>query len=274
MKEKFIPGKNAMRVELDSAEVTNKCLRHMKKALEKITFLYNAVNDFEEKQYRPLPSDGFPLFIESPEPDPTFSELREDSRDWLFLKGIQEIIVGLSESMKETYYYLKMVELHKTQQYSLTREKLIAKLNEFRKDAATLTFFDLITALSVLFEGKLQGVEEVLSINQARNCLEHRNGIVGDIDIKGGGDTFKLRYYSIRLSAEVNGQRKDILYKDRENTITVYDPIFYGTLLIKEFHKGDQLKFSSTDFNDIALTAANFVNQFSRYIPRPSQEKQ
>ena len=94
------------------------------------------------------------------------------------------------------------------------------------------------------------------SINRARNCITHRNGIVGAEDV-GDDDVFRLKWWALDFYIETpDGEKIHLKPPYPENGIYLEDG---GTVMMKitdravEYSVGDYIRLSPSDLSEICL---------------------
>lgn len=116
-------------------------------------------------------------------PDVSAEERKATYESWILARGMQDLLRGLRKSLEQAHVLLNLLDVKEIKS-STTLEQFLAP---FRLKAATLTFVDLLTGLNSRIPEPLNFIDAYNSLQQARNCLEHRNGVVGNIDAPGGG---------------------------------------------------------------------------------------
>jgi hypothetical protein len=103
-------------------------------------------------------------------------------QNWILSKGFQDLSRGVRESLEAAVVYLDVVRLS-LRPFRLTYNQINAKLDKFRKDAGKLPFPELLKKVNAGLKEPMAFESEFLSLQKARNCLEHRGGKVGQSDI-------------------------------------------------------------------------------------------
>src|SRR4051794_12174628 len=117
-------------------------------------------------------------------PDISAADRRAMYENWLFLKSFQDLMRGVRASLEQAYFFLQILAApHKVKSDS-TLEQF---LEPFKRQAEKLNFPDLLAQVNLALPEPLNFVDAYLSLQKARNCLEHRGGIVGSVDAPAGG---------------------------------------------------------------------------------------
>lgn len=260
-------------IKFELAEVTNKFLLHLKDTTDSITHIYYAIDKSEIDIHKPLPTDSFPITITDNKPKPTIEEQKQLTLRWTLTKAFEEFINGLTKSFKETYKYLRIYTLSQEPKYSRTREGLEAELQKIEIEIEKLHFPDFVDKIEKLLDKPLPLREEILSINQVRNCLVHRHGTVGEKDIKNSPtNDLRLKWNSLKFLTKINGQLTEITYEMRKDGMTAYGLTIQTIRNEKIFKLGDKIFFDINEFNGIAYTCATFASGLFPLMPRPTEE--
>ena len=261
----------SLQINIKLEQVSNKFLLHLKKIAGNVTLTYNAIKSEKFDPNLPLPTDSLPLNIDDNKKQPTFDEQKDQAIKWLFQKAFEELIIGLTTSLIEAYRYLKLYELASQDTHSRSKDQLENEMEKIEKKAHKLHFPALIKEIEGTLGQSLLLRDEILSINQVRNCLVHRNGIVHQNDLKDdNGEGLTLKWNSPEFYTwKKNGERVKLDYKTREKEINTNKLESFLTGKQKTFKLNDQLLIDIDHFNDISYTCAIFVTKLNDVLPRP-----
>ncbi|MEI6766793.1 MAG: hypothetical protein WCM76_14280 [Bacteroidota bacterium] len=257
-----------IKVELD--EVTNKFLLHLKQVTNCLTHIYNAIDKSDFDIYKLLPTDSFPIVINDKKPKLTINEQKRITLNWILTKAFEDFIIGLTKSFKETYKYLRIYSLSQEPKQTRTRENIQNELQKIEIDNEKFHIPDFIEKIEKLLKQPLPLKEEVLSVNQLRNCLVHRHGTVGEKDIKNSptGD-LRLKWISLKFWTAKDGQQNEITHDFRKDGVIV-DNLSCETIRNEKiFIIGNKISLDINEFNGIAYTCATFANGLFPLMPRP-----
>jgi hypothetical protein len=102
-------------------------------------------------------------------------------------------------------------------------------------------------------------------MQDVRNCLEHRDGIVGDADVETNSATMKLRLPRLKVYVERAGEEVEVAAGTRvqrgENIIVS------TTFREREWQLGSRVTFSPEEFQEIALACWHFANDIGTKLP-------
>jgi len=257
-------------IKFELAEVTNKFLLHLKETTDCLTHIYYSIDKSVLDIHQPLPTDSFPVKITDNKPSPTIEEQKQITLNWTLTKAFKDFITGLTKSFKETYKYLKIYTLSQEPPQTRTREDFEKEFQKVEIDIEKFHFPNFIEKIETLLKQALPFREELLSINQIRNCLVHRHGTVLNKDIKNSPTgNLRLKWISLKFSTAKGGQQTEITYAFRKDGVTV-DNLSYETIKNeKVFKQGDKISLNINEFNVISYTCATFATGLFPLMPQP-----
>lgn len=189
----------------------------------------------------------------------TDEEARIAWKQWILRNGFRDISEEISGVLEEAFGVLSFYKLLDEQSSgtTLSQADLVNRAKEISK-FHRLTLPDKIDLLKNEFSFSIpdEKVEQIKSINAARNCLSHRKGIVGEKDISSNGKLIAT-WLGTDFIIETDG--KEILFEG---------PIYLengGTLCMRlvsrsrEFPLGTRIEFDEHQFAEIAWTMFNFA---------------
>jgi hypothetical protein len=235
--------------EFTFSDIANKAFEHIGNTIRFTQFLHHnsiAVMDYRET---PLPTDELPFIIGGIKSENLFTEdLRRLSINWLNQKAFEEFVAAILICLEEANKFLHFIKAAED-----SKVKPIASVEEaekLKKSIATKAkkahLPVHIEQIEKLLKYQLELKEEISSINNARNCLVHRNGIVHEVDFNDkstpclrlkwvefyhelqlmNGDWKKLTFELRREGVEAKNLRITPVPKElcfSENDITEYD---------------------------------------------------
>jgi len=181
---------------------------------------------------------------------------------WLFNHGINDIIKGLNLSMARANYLAEMTKLKgKTILYEEYQdfEKRINK-KFLKKDLPTL-----ISLTSELVNRPLIYTDEIIALNNSRKCLEHRAGIVTEIDTNIENDSkqqLEIKWIGTQLTVLRNGER--IIIDKPGFSLNKGEEIQFSNLNRKKAYDiGERLKIDMKTFYELSYTGYLFVKHIA-----------
>jgi len=186
----------------------------------------------------------------------TAEERRNNFENWLFSKALSDLMRGVRSALEQSYVVLQLVPGPLKMVSNSTPNALLAP--QFEK-AAKMKFGQLLESVNSRFNEPLAFADAFESLQQARNCFEHRNGIVGAVDAPSGG-VLALRFPRAKIFYIKNGSEIELqgghTVDDGSKSAEVQ---IYFKLDVRErrFGLGHRIVLSAADFNEIAF-ACNF----------------
>jgi hypothetical protein len=191
-------------------------------------------------------------------PEISAADRRSIYENWLFSKAFQDLMRGLRGSLEQAYFFLELLDGPKKISSSASLEEFFAPL---KKKAATLSFGDLLAQVNSRLPEPLNFLEAYESLQKARNCFEHRGGIVGAVDAPAGGVMIlkfpRVKVFYLRKSEEVEIEEGHVVdAQDDEDQVAIHMRIAVRERRFSKYHR---LSLGISDFNEIAFAC----NQFS-----------
>lgn len=201
-------------------------------------------------------------------PQLTTDQRRAMHESWVLAKGFQELLRAVRHALEEAYVLVSLLSKeHKVK----SDETLAGFLKPFRSKAAGLSFPELLTTVNELLDPKLEFSDSYKSLQVARNCLEHRAGIVGNVETKGAAEFIlsvpRLKIFYLRGSEEVElaaGERVDA--GDDRPEVEILMRIETRK---RSIPSGSRLTFSLQEFNEIAFACNHLGQQLASNLPKP-----
>lgn len=173
---------------------------------------------------------------------------------WVRTNGLRELLETFSIFMCELYRTVFLIRLHQKQ--------LDRKFNKCRPQKfERMGIGDQIARLAEVFSVSEDSIKIVRSLNKARNCYAHRNGVVGFPDR--GPETRNLQLFWSALQLQIREPDgnvviwKDAIGKIFENGGTVQLKIVQQA---RAFDKGNELVLEKEELKEICLCVL-FIGQ-------------
>ena len=202
--------------------------------------------------------------IQIGDPPTDLNNQKKQFRNWLLKKGFEDFAKGIKQSLIEAYYYGTLV---KKEGEVIKLNTFLKEIEELRKSANEQSLPGLLSKLQTILIKRLSYEQQVSTINNARNCLIHNNGLVSDrhindkvnnrLIIKGN----RFFYYF-----EKDGQKFPM-------KLGVAGPENSPLMLSIEnfeiaFNIGQQIEISLKDFNDLTDTCLFFALDLKECLPK------
>ena len=206
-------------------------------------------------------------------PEQSADDRRSAFESWIFSKAFQDLMRGVRGSLEQAFFFQELSNIKEVKS-SITLDDLLAPLY---KRASDLTFPNLLEKVNARLKEPLNFSDAFNSLQKARNCFEHRAGIVGKKDISSDG-LMKLHFptlktFYLRGGEEVELKAGQILDthdadRDSERGVQIFSRL---DLRHREFGLGERLSLKLADFNEIAFAchffAVELANKFDANRP-------
>jgi hypothetical protein len=181
---------------------------------------------------------------------------------WLFNHGMNDIVKAINISLGRANYLSEMTSLDKTTIKYGEFQEFEKRLNKkfLRKDLPTL-----IKLTSELVNKPLIHIEEIMSINDARKCQEHRAGIVTEIDTNSTDNDIpqlKIKWIGNKLSYNRDGEEVII---DEPGVSLEKDDLFKLSNInkSKSYNIGERIRIDINTFYELAFTGYLFIKHIA-----------
>jgi hypothetical protein len=200
-------------------------------------------------------------------PDIDADERRAMHERWILAKAFQELLRAVRHALEEAHLFVALLTGRHQIKSSATLSEF---LNPFKRRAAILNFPDLLDAVNNRLDPKIDFSASYISLQSARNCLEHRDGIVSEIDTH-GRESLSLRVPRVKIFYLRNGAEVEI---ESGHTVEPGDDRaqvdVFMRLEIRErsIPLGQRLSFTLAEFNEIAFACHFLGQQLSTRLPQ------
>src|SRR5581483_6065941 len=196
----------------------------------------------------------------------SIEERRTHYSNWVLSKGFQDLARGIRGMLEEAYFYVFTLDfLVKSGSTKTTWGALQQKIQEYRKQAEEANFPDLMKAVNGGLSSPLHFEKEFLSLQKVRNCLEHRDGVVGEKDADKDTKSLKLYLPQLKIYGEKDGTRTEIgkgSFVEKDTLIIIKNEIQE-----REFKLGERIAFKPEEFHDIGFGCWAFVQDLGSKLP-------
>lgn len=191
-------------------------------------------------------------------------ERRHAFQSWLIAKALQELARGVRLSLEEAAVYLWAATLSGKR---LSIDELRTCAAAERRRANRLNFPDLLAKVNRGLTWPLSFEAAYLSLQRARNCLEHQDGLVGRGQLDPGGKVMTLQlplwgFFAVDLDPplEIIGPtRLDQASRIQARVIT----------RTRTFRLGDRLTVEPHELGEMAVACLIFSQEIVAKLPRP-----
>jgi hypothetical protein len=188
--------------------------------------------------------------------------------NWILAKAFQDLMRGARASLEQAYLFTEMILNPRRQVKSdSTLDDLVAPI---LKAAADLKFPALLAEVNSRLEKPLDFAAAYRSMQRARNCLEHRGGIVGKADV-GKGDAMELSFPRMKAFYERRGEEVEIEAGAAVNAEDGQPEVMIMMrfdVRLRRFNFGERLALTVSDFDEIAFACYYFGTQLATRLPK------
>lgn len=201
-------------------------------------------------------------------------ERREAFTNWVLAKGFQDLARGVRETLEEALFFIKMLELESGVLTNLAQ--IEADMAKIRWDAAKLNFPPLLEQVNLGLREPMAFEAEFRTLQNVRNCLEHRGGRVGpkDVDPATGILTLtfpRLKTYYMRGDEEVElapGEVIDTHSSDNPFGGEEQVPIYMRRVnRSREYALDEPVVITARDFFEISMACHLFADDVASKLP-------
>jgi hypothetical protein len=223
----------------------------------------------EAAKGRPTPEvPGLPYQFHIDLSDVTPEEMHRICTSQLLSSGFHFLVRSLRDSLQEAYIYLGGLRFGgQTANLASIQEQI----DRLRKEASDLNFPSLLEGVNRQLEKPIDFLAEWASLNSARNCLEHRRGIVGPRDFSSGEDVLRVRFPRLRLFYRHDGQEYELVPGHK---VVAEARVMIGRASREVvFKSGEQIEFSQQDVFEIASACYLFAIDLAERLPVPTKRQ-
>lgn len=244
-------------MEIDVKKIQDIALLGVRRAAVFMGLGINAARDSRFQEYKLAHITGIEL-IPTDVDDKTISHFKSEFRLWIVESGFRELLERFSLFLDSIHHHSLLLATDRKKISPEDAEKLHNKF-EYAGVAGKLNYLEETFGMS------FQHAHYLETLAQARNCLTHRLGIIGEKDCNSDGH-FMLRWRSFDLLAHAPDRDEPV-----KLSFPIEEPIYFekgGQIQLKivdrirRFPKGAKLAVSSKDLAEIChfvILASNDV---------------
>jgi hypothetical protein len=188
--------------------------------------------------------------------------------NWILARAFQELIRAVRQSLEDAHVFVTL--LSKPHRIS-SNSTLADFLHPFQTKAGNLPFGDLVDKVNGLLRTQLKFTKAYKSFQSVRNCLEHRNGIVGRREV-GHSDAFYLivpylKTFYMRGDAEIELEAGHQVEPgdDRDGV----DVFARWDERERKFALGERIAFTLQQFNEVTFACHQLGAELTAGLPKP-----
>lgn len=249
-----------------------KCISHISEVSNIVTAIYHSSNTIATNELFPMETDGLGFVFPNERDETAISS--DMILDWVLRKAFEDFIVGLSQSLIEANRFLKLHDLSlRTKDEPIRGQEEMEKiLSKIHTEPTRQSVPDLIRTVEEQLSIQLPLKDEILSVNQVRNCLVHRAGIVTDKDTR--TTSLILKYLDLVMYVQHSGGQVDVLTTEIKKRNLIIEHIRFNPVIkVVEFPIGEKIKVDANMFKSVTYTVVNFIHQLVQQMPIPDDIK-
>jgi hypothetical protein len=198
----------------------------------------------------------------------TADDRRKLHESWIIAKAFQELLRAIRYSVEEAHIFVTLLTKKHRLKSSTTLADFLAPI---RRKASALSFPKLLDAVNRELGPKIEFSAAYRSLQMARNCLEHRAGIVSKIETH-GQDRFMLHVPRAKIFYLKHGEEIELApghIVEPENNEAQVQIMMRIATRERSFSLGDRISFTLEQFNEITFACWHLGQQLSTKLPKP-----
>ena len=253
-------GTKRVTVNVNLPAALAKLDRDLQHLVDLVSIGVTSVRKIQEDEYKVSP---FPAAMQLHASLP-FSKVKDEHLFWCLRNAFTEAIDRMGEFLEESRV---LATLHYLGSTTINGEDWNRIWTTDREEFDWKRFPQKIEYLRRKCRTAFQFEEHVLTLNQARNCLVHRRGVVSSKDSK-GKDFFTIKWHAMRIVIidSVTGEETfipQLTPTKNESTVNLrIGPVE------KQFHVGDRIRLSPDELNYTMWTFRSFALEILQAIER------
>ena len=206
--------------------------------------------------------------------DMSDEERRETYRNWVLSKGFQDLARGVRETLEAAAFFITMA---KRAPGITTWDEIEADMTAIRADAAKLQFPHLLANVNAGLSERLAFDAEFVSLQKARNCLEHRGGRVAKRDVDPQSNALTLSFPRLRMFYLCGDDEVELAPGEVIDTHAPTNPFGKGEEVpimlsrvtrSRDYALGESVVISESDFAEIAMACHLFAADVAAKLPK------
>jgi hypothetical protein len=252
----------SLQINLNPQGVIAPALRAVQESVEIVSFCLNAM-DHADLSRSPVRSGGRTAI--------SFEGLSQVARqtgykNWILSKGFHDLAKGIRLSLEEAYFYVGAVALFtggNGVKKQLTMSEVERAFEDIRKKVGVAKCPQLMKRVNEGLTAPLHFENEFLSLQKTRNCLEHRNGVVGVPDLDQGTGTLVLSLPRLTLHGATE-DTENYTWSVEAGALVSWQVVTHEQV----FNLGDTITFNPDEFQDIGYGCWTFAQDLLSKLPQ------
>jgi hypothetical protein len=257
MRSPASPAPKKIHISLDPRTVVITIATAIKVSTDAVAIFLTALETTDVTNLPAVPGELLQFRLHGLDAD----EHKRTLKAWIFAKGFQDLLRAVRQSLEEAYVFTRVVEWPDGRIAGL---ELRARYERVCSKASRMLFPDLMKQLVGKLTSPLSFSDEFLSLQKARNCLEHQAGIVGVKQVDESGELkLTLPYMHFYLK---EGDNEIEMVPDHETKVAT-DVMIRRSTMTKVLKLGDRFELDARDFLRIAQACLYFAYDLEAKLP-------
>lgn len=202
------------------------------------------------------------------------AERRAAFRNWILAKGFQDLARGVRETLEEALFFLTM--FGRPSGVMTTIAQIEADIAKIRASVAKLTFPALMEQVNKGLSEPMAFELEFRSLQNVRNCLEHRGGRVAakDVDPATGVLTLsfpRLKAFYLRGEEEVELMPGEVIDTHAPDNPFGKEEVSINLRRVtrsRDYALDEPVVIDANDFFEIAMACHLFASDVATKLPK------
>ena len=255
---------NHLQIRLDANGVAAPAQRAAWQCSEIVAFFLHAAGSADLTKQPETASNTMTYKFSGPEM--TAGERYGLYESWLLSKGFHELARGVHETLEQALLFVEVLKYQPTQ---TTWGEFQAHVAEIERRAGRLPFPTLLAEVNAGLTSPMAFDDDFRSFQKVRNCLEHRAGIVGAIDVDGTEHLTlmlpRLKTFYLNAGKEVELEVGAII--DRHEHPEMVEICIKRETRTRSYALGEKVRFNGSEFHEIAFACHMFAGDLVSKLP-------
>ncbi len=233
---------------------------------ENVLFGLKSIDSLTSLQNELLEED---VFFQVRQGYPTdFITQKKNYKEWLLKKGFSDLMEGIKYSLAEANYFISLCNMAENGHIKTTFKAIKQSIAKNRKESLKMHLPELLSEVNKYLIEPLSFGNEIISLNQVRNCLVHRKGMVSDMDLNNKVNSLlkaqwvRLKLFYILGEEEIELTKGHIVKVENANILHKLEK------QEKSFSLGEHITFSYQDYNELLVTCYQFGYDLVSKLPK------